>query len=50
MAKHDITKTKFSQKKHLKGYLWHLYGIPQVDTREGPEISALISAAVFRLS
>ena len=49
MAKHDVTKTQFSQ-KILDGFFGNFGGRRQIDAGEGTESFASISAAVFELS
>ena len=49
MAKHDVTKTPFSQ-KFPNRFFWNFGGRRQIDAEEGAESFVSISAAVFELS
>ena len=49
MAKHDVTKTQFSQ-KFLGWFFWNFSGGRQIDAGEGTERFVSISVAVFELS
>ena len=46
MAKHDITKTPFSQKL-LNGFFWNFGGRRQIDAGDGTESFASMSDAVL---
>ena len=49
MAKHDVTKTSFSQ-KFIDGFFKNFDGDCQIDAGEDTESFTLISAAVLELS
>ena len=49
MAKHNVTKTPFSQ-KFLNGCFWNFCGRREIDAWEGTETFVSVSDAVFELS